>query len=304
MTMMCSSSSSLRVAAPLALVAVAASACAFFFPLSHDNLGETRVRALCHFAFACCTPIERQLFSNAPHKDEGACVDETLEDQGIGFLLNIDALAKDAVDRGTAVYDAEAAERCSRPLLDAMNQCDVEQLVNASGAFDLNRFLFLTDSDDPECIALAGRNYVRGNVGDGDECFSSFDCEDFGECIPDPDDAGDVITTRGSCIIPHGEGDACDDGVGCQPGLSCVNEGGELTCEEVEPAGDGEACEFDTDCESGNCEDVVGGGTCDLTGLPCVDDDDCPGDFCNGEVFGECAAAADVSVEICNGPDD
>lgn len=291
-----------RIAAPLALAA--ASACAFFFPLAFDNLGETRVRALCHFAFTCCTPIERQLFSNAPHRDEGACVDETLEDQSIGFLLTIDTLAKDAVARGTAVYDGEAAERCSRVQLDAINQCDVDKLVDASGNFDFNRLLFLTDSADPECLALAQRNYVRGQVDDGDECLSSFDCKDFGACVQDPDDVGDVITTAGTCIVPHAEGDDCEDGVGCQPGLQCVNEGAAFTCEQLEPAADGEPCGGDADCESGNCETTIGNGECIFAGGACVDDADCPpDDFCNGDFTDECAPANEVSVEVCDGKD-
>jgi hypothetical protein len=293
-----------RIVAPLTLAA--ASACVFFFPFSHENLGETRVRALCHFAFACCTPIERQLFSNAPHRDEGACIDETLEDQGIGFLLNIDALAKDAVSRGAAVYDGEAAERCTKPQLDAINQCDVEKLVDAAGNFDLTRFVFLTDASDPECVALASRNYVRGQVDDGDECFSSFDCKDFGNCVLDEEDVGEVITTRGSCVVPHAEGDECDDGVACQPGLACVADGdGTLTCEESEPAADGEPCAIDADCESGNCEEVIGNGTCLFGGEPCVDDVDCAteGDVCNGEFVDECAPVDEVSVEVCDGKD-
>ena len=290
-----------RIAPPLALAA--ASACAFFFPLAHDNLGETRVRAICHFAFACCTPIERSIFFNAPHRDEGACIDETLEDQGTGFLTAIDAQAKDAVARGTAVYDGEAAERCSRAQLDAVNSCDVEKLVDPSGGINFSALIFLADPNDPECVALATRNYVRGQVDNDDECLSSFDCKDFGSCVHDPDES-DTLTTKGACVAQHAEDDDCSDGVPCQPGLACVGNGEAITCEQIEPAADGEPCSVGTDCESGNCQETIGDGTCIIAGGACVDDQDCPpDDFCNGDFTQECAAAQDVSIEICNGRD-
>jgi hypothetical protein len=294
---------SAQLAAPLLLAGV--SACAFFFPFGYDNLAETRVRAACHFAFTCCTPIERGLFFDAPHRDEGTCVDETLEDESIGFIAVLDQLAKDAVSRGTAVYDADAAERCSRPVLDAVNACDVDQLTNAAGQIDGLRVLFLTDVSDPECTALAGRNYVRGQVGDGDDCESSFDCEDFGECVVDPEERAETLTTKGSCVTPHAEGDECDDGVGCQPGLSCIPDAeGTFTCEQLDPQEDGEPCEDDPDCESGNCATIIGDGACEFSGNPCVDDVDCePGEFCDGDLTFECAPAEEVSVEICDGLD-
>ena len=296
--------SSSRIAGACAALAVTAgSACALLFPLNFYALGETRVRAICHVAFACCTPIERQLFANAPFKDEGACVAEGLEDSGFGFILNLDALAKDAVDRGAAEYDAEAAERCSRAQLDAVNACDVEALVDASGNFDLAGLILLTDRDDPECVALASRNYVRGLVDDGDECFSDIDCADFGTCVVEPPDDGEaLLTVAGECLTPHAEGDACDDGAGCQPGLACAPGGDGLECQEIDLLDDGDPCTNDFECASGACEDVIVDGTCLTSGAACVDDDDCgDGDFCVGELSSTCAAADGVSVEICDG---
>lgn len=292
----------------MAIVAVATvSACAFFFPFGHENLGETRVRAICRFAFACCTPIERQLFANAPFKDEGACVAETLEDQGFGaFVLNIDTLAREAVSRGAAEYDGEAAERCARPQLDAVNTCDVEKLVDSQGQFDFTRFFLLADPGDPECAALASRNYVRGLVDDGDECFSDFDCKDFGLCVDEEGADEDTITTKGECRVPHAEGEECDDGKGCQPGLSCLpdQDAGAVTCQANEPGDEGDDCFVDADCASNVCEESIGGGACLSNGADCVDDVDCPpGDFCNGEFVRTCGAANEISVEVCNGPE-
>lgn len=285
----------------LAGVLALGASCNLLSPLSPDQLGETRIRAICHLAFGCCTPIERQLFANAPFKDEGACVAESLEDAGLGFLLAIDAEAKDAVDRGAAEIDSEAAERCTQPQLDAVNQCEIDKLVDANGDFDLNRLVFLTDADDPECVALAARNYTRGLVDDGDDCLSDFDCKDFGACVLDPDDV-DVLTTKGTCKALVGEGDDCSD-AGCLPGLVCTaGAGANPECQQIDLKPEGEACFGDGECNSNNCADVIVDGTCFGDGTPCVADEQCvPGDFCAGQSTSECAAAADKTLEICDG---
>ena len=284
----------------LAFSAVLGASCNFLSPFAPDQLSETRVRALCKVAFGCCTPIERQLFANAPFKDEGACVAESLEDAGLGFLVTIDTQAKDAVDRGAAEFDSEAAERCTRPQQDAVDQCDIEQLVDATGGFDLERLILLTDDSDPECVALAVRNYTRGLVDDGDDCLSDFDCADFGTCVPDPDDVGEVLTTEGTCKALVAEGEDCSE-AGCLPGLQCALEGADLECQEIDLKGDGESCFVDGECESNNCADTIVDGTC-IDGTPCVVDEQCgDDDFCFGDEVSECAGAGDVSVEICDG---
>lgn len=287
--------------AVLAAVFTTASSCQALFPLSPDNLTETRVRALCHFAYACCTPIEASLYIGflTQYKDEGACVAELLEDDLLTSVRAADQQARDAVARGAAEYDGEAAEECSREWLDAVNSCDVDAL-SSSGSLDFNKLFYLADSRDAECSALAARNFARGNVEDGDECHSSVDCEEFGTCVVEPD--ADVITTEGECVTPGGEGDPCGD-AGCQPGLSCVFDT-EATCEDVPLLANGEPCDENVVCDSGFCDFEQSVGRCFNADTPCTDDTDCDvnaGDFCLSEFGGACAATPDVNVEICDG---
>ena len=90
-------------------------------PATHPrNYTNTILNALCHFEFDCCTPAERAAFlpfSAASNKER--CFEE-LNDTAGGFMN----VAAEAVDRGTATYDAEAAERCTAELRTASDQCD------------------------------------------------------------------------------------------------------------------------------------------------------------------------------------
>src|SRR5688572_1053325 len=166
-----------KVALVLFTLLVSGTSCGLFFPFGLDALAETRIGAICHFVYACCTPIERAVFTGAPpFRDEGACKAELAEDASFGAFVTIDQQAKDAVARGAATYDGEAAERCSRGQLEAVNSCNPDAVFNAGGQADFVRLLFLVDPADAECVALAQRSFTIGNVGDGDECFSNIDC--------------------------------------------------------------------------------------------------------------------------------
>jgi hypothetical protein len=284
--------------AAVATLFTTASSCQALFPFSPDNLTETRVRALCHFAYACCTPIEAALYVGflTQYKDEDACVAELLEDDLMASVHAAEQQARDAVSRGAAEYDGEAAEQCSREWLDAVNSCDVDKLTT-SGQVDFSKVFYLVDTADAECSALAQRNFTRGNVKDGDECYSSVDCEDFGSCIVETD--ADVITTEGECSTPGGEGDSCEDVV-CQPGLTC--DGAEPLCEEPRSIDNGQPCEESAECGSGFCDYEQVAGVCFEGGTPCVEDTECdPTDFCEIGFGGVCAAVPDVKVEICDG---
>jgi hypothetical protein len=287
--------------AALAALFTTASSCQALFPFSPENLTETRVRALCHFAYACCTPVEAAVYVGflTQYKDEGACVAELLEDDLLASVHAVDQQARDAVARGAAEYDGEAAEECSRELLDAVNSCDVDALTTG-GQVDFSKIFYLVDTEDEECSALAQRNFARGNVEDGDECHSSVDCEEFGSCVVETDP--DVITTEGECVTPGGEGDPCND-VGCQPGLQCVYDG-EPTCEDVPRLADGEGCEDNAECDSGFCDFEQSSGNCVDAGTPCLEDADCDvnaGDFCVTGFGGQCGAVPKIKVEICDG---
>ena len=275
-------------------------ACGALFPFAVDNLGDTRLRALCHFAFSCCTPVERSLFANAPFKDEGTCVSEASQD-GVGGLFAIDQEAKDAVDRKKATYDADKAEKCSRDSLDAINQCKSDKLFSGTSP-DFDRVLLLVDSKDPVCVALAARDFTTGTVKDGDDCLSSFDCADFGSCVKA--DGNTDITTKGSCKALHKEGADCSDGVQCQPGLACTvpAAGGTPTCATPKPKAEGEDCNGNNDCASGNCAITFDNGLCFDAGTPCTSDADCDAtDFCDGAQSEKCGPAITVKIEVCNG---
>jgi hypothetical protein len=291
----------------LVALVVTGSSCGLFFPFGLDALADTRIGAICRFAYNCCTPAERAVFLNSPpFKDEGACRAEAAEDRnfGGGFYTQ-DLIAKDAVARGAAEYDGEAAERCSRAQLEAMNACDPEAVFNSAGQIDFVKFSFLVDPTDAECFALAQRSFARGLVDDGDECFSDIDCADFGVCVPEEGNE-DTLTTAGECLKPHEDGDECIDARPCAPGLLCQQPegGGTPVCSEPVLKDDGEDCFQNAECESGLCEQNESG-TCFIGQTPCVDDTDCvdAGDFCNIDFNSVCAPAPDVTLDMCNGPD-
>lgn len=281
---------------------MAVGGCGWLFPLSLDSLTETRVRALCHFVYGCCTPSERGRFAPLPFADEPACVSELLEDPGsLGIYFGpTDALARDAIGRGAAEFDAAAAERCSRSFLDAINRCDPQPFF-AAGSPNGTAIVLLVDSSDAECASLAQRHFTRGLVEDGDDCQGPLDCAGFGACRVEPDP--NVRTVAGTCEASPGEGESCVQSFACQPGLYCDpgDGSGEPTCVIVERGANGEACTFPDQCESRHC-DAVQELRCTTDDAPCVDDADCqPGDVCGYQINGTCADAPSYTIEVCNG---
>jgi hypothetical protein len=279
-------------------------------PPTHPNrYANTILQNICHTAYDCCTPTERQLvlgvFFTASQSKE-TCLEE-LNDFVGGFLQ----VAQQAVEDGTATYDAEAATRCTAEVQAAVDRCDAQAIADLTGSYNFNVTAFGVDADDPECLALAQRAFTRGTRANGEDCTSDIDCADFGICVIE----GDRNFTRaGTCRNPGTEGNACADDVGCGPGLTCVDD----TCIVVERAENGETCTDDGECASGNCEGSER--SCEGSGDPCDFDDECTGsciddvcvgsgdacfsDFdCEGVCVGTEGTCADVSlrVEVCDG---
>jgi hypothetical protein len=276
---------------------LSSASCGWLFPFSPDNMSDTRVRAICSFLFNCCEANERQfVFGGLNYKDEATCVTEITEEGGLSATDN---LAKDTIRREAGEFDQEAAEECSREVLTAMQQCDVGELTTRTGEIDILKILFLADSSDPTCFALVQRGYVRGNVGDGDDCQSSIDCDEFGVCELENDE--DTIKLEGECRALEKKGGDCldEDFIACQPGLACEVDGNDVTCQKPDLVDNGDPCVFNEQCDSGFCR---GEGLCFDAATPCSLDTDCgPEDFCDIEDGGVCAAPPKVKVEVCDG---
>jgi hypothetical protein len=282
------------LAVALFSTALFGSSCIWFFaPTSLDGFVEALIRADCHFAFACCTPPERASFFPLNFKDEGACVEESLE-QGNGANSVVDR-AKAVVAAGKGEFQQDRADECLKPLLDAKNKCDSQAVL-------------APEPQDPVCAAEAARGFVQGNVEDGDDCDDDIECADFGFCDRVTDAEEDTLTTKGKCVAAKPQGEECIDDEGnvsfCFPGTQCTPDAnGNFTCEEPELLDNGEECDFDAQCESGVCEDIESG-ECSIDQAPCVEDTDCPtpGDFCFPNFESRCADLGDVNVEVCDGP--
>lgn len=255
-----------------------------FFPFAPDQLFETQVRANCRFQFQCCTAAERSV----QFLDEATCVEANFEQNASQALIG--QRAQQAIQAGNAEHDAELAERCLRPFLDAANSCD-PNVVFGVGERDL------------ACVAGQSRFFTVGLVKDGDDCIDDLECADEGDCVVDNDEP-EVISLAGKCRSRAGDGDDCDERE-CQTGLACIRDGeGTPTCQEVELKGKGDSCFDDEECDTGFCKPVAGGGRCFFDDeIGCSEDSDCDednGDFCDfDEDGGECDDAPDV--EICDG---
>lgn len=261
---------------------LAATACQ---PASHpDRLAETLFNNVCHFNFDCCTPSERAVFSSlgGGATSKAACVEELNDTFGGAFNI-----ASAAVENGTAVYDAEEAERCS--IQAAIDSCDAQTVLGVPENQGFNQLLFGIDATDPLCAALAQRAFVRGTVADGDACTNSVDCADFGTCVFDDDDE-----TEGTCRAPAKEGEDCAER-SCGVGLRCNAEN---QCAKPAALDDGEACSDSVDCVSGSCNQTEG--ECSVSGEPCSVDEECfDGESCSATAV--CGAAPKFTVEICDG---
>jgi hypothetical protein len=279
------------VALSAAVLGLSAGCGWFFFPTSLGSLVESRVRAECHFYYACCTAPERSLAGGVSYKDESTCVTERLEEADAANSLV--ARAQAALDAGNGEYDQERADECLRPVLDALNSCDADAVFNNTAV------------DDPSCAADYARGFVKGSIKDGDDCNDDIECADYGACVREPDE--DTISTEGECQGAAGKGDSCYDAdageaIPCQAGLTCEFDGTDAyTCEEQEKLDDGEECYSNDECDSGACVDGQAG-ECWETGEPCTGDGDCTevgGDFC--DTYDTSVCGDPPKVEICDG---
>jgi hypothetical protein len=285
-------------------VVLAATACQ---PASHpDRLANTLFNNVCHFNFDCCTPSERVMFSSlgGGAVNKAACIEELHDTFGGAFEV-----ASAAVEAGTAVYDAEEAERCS--IQAAIDSCDAQTVLGVGQSQGFTQLLYGIDATDDDCLLLASRAFTRGTVKDGGACTSFIDCADEGTCTIDEGES------KGTCVAPAKEGDDCSER-SCAPGLNCDDTTARCVAEVL--FDDGASCEFDEECTSGAC---VGLGTCSSSGEACASsldcgfnaicdgglcddgvttcsfDEDCPVESCeDGPVCGE---AEKITVEVCNG---
>jgi hypothetical protein len=217
-------------------------------PAQHPRqLTKKFVENLCHVAFDCCTAVERSAVGPAlgfPSRD--ACRAEL--DVQVGGAM---AAAVQAVDRGNATFDADAARACTEAGQAAIDACaGGDAFIDVDGFLSGERAGMGISDDDPECQALAARGFTRGLIDDGDDCVSDFECADFGDCVIDDDD-GAGLTRAGACRAHAARGDECSARP-CQPGLVCVSG----RCDNPPArAEDGEACDRDSGCASGFCRD-------------------------------------------------
>jgi hypothetical protein len=310
-----SRSSSLPAVAGVLVTGALGGCLSFFFPYAPDNAAETFLRAQCAFAYRCCEPSERDAASSgfSGFRNEDECVAAVLENPNPLKLLG--TRAKAVVDDGKGEFDAELADECLKPIIDAAYACDAETLL-------------APPAQSPECSAALNRLFVVGNVEDGDECTDDLQCADEGNCVVEEE--ANTITGTGECVARAGKGDTCRDGdtfetvKDCQSGLFC---GPDNTCVAIELLDDGADCFSNEECKSGRCSEVAEAiGSCSDSDAECATDDDCRtcvfdtdtpctsdndcdvggGDFCN---FGDscerstrnvCSDDA-PNVEICNG---
>jgi hypothetical protein len=287
------------------LAAVGLGSCNTFYPWNADQVCETEVHALCHFAYACCNATERVVFATAVDgfRNEGECVDFLLRD---GTAECGNALAvQDAIVENRFSYDANLAQKCLQPTIDALNQCDAVKVVQP-------------DAGAAACTGLGFGNgnfaFGKGKVAAGQACFQAFECSDPGSvCEVKPDDDADgkvVVTTVGVCKSPGKEGDDCSADTGtdglCDAGLFCNADN---VCEAIDLKDNGDACVQDAECKTDFCNDIasVADATCDDkidNGEECKDNNDCKENICavaDGDDGLTCQAAPKLVVNACNG---
>ena len=324
--------------APLAIALMAMPACNLICPYNADQLFESQVRAECHFYFACCTAGEADVLREqgrfpdlSNFRDEGACVQERLE-EGNSFLNEgLGRAITQAESAGRFRYDYALAEECFRGGIDAMNNCDADFVLGDAGPVEANE----------KCQRIPG----EGLVGDNKPCFFDFECSIPGsQCLPpvvlenvddcgiDDDCRSDERCIEGFCIFqpenteihdekvciaPIIEGDNCTRDPDfplldpfCELGTFCLitEQGEDPTCEF--PFFEGDECfnQGQQECEAGTfCEtDNNGDSTCEFLkgeGADCNASSECePGLICDfTRDDPSCEAAPPVDVFICDG---
>jgi hypothetical protein len=286
----------------------AASSCNFFTPYAGDQLGETLVKAECHFVHACCTAGEWDnpaLAGFTPlmvYRSESECVAEETE-QGTNNWFGISGTAiRQAEQAGRFSFDNTTAGLCLQSRIDAANKCDADVVIG--------------DAAEPVDPVLCdfSRPPGEGKVADEGNCYFSWECATKGsQCvrpidledidnIDEPSDTDPVIIqSAGVCVPPVQEGDSCEPNEdtpnffpNCEPGHFCLLDRGDFTCEALRAEGD--------DCDGGDCEPGL---YCDRECTALKPDGDncdfafeCESAVCNSD--DECGGGP-VEVQICNG---
>lgn len=311
--------STARRFAPLAVSLTLLPSCYLFCPYNADQFVETQIRAECHFWFSCCTVGEHELAASRHpdfadmdrFKDEGACVQERLEE---GALANEGLRAVvQAEQAGRFKFDTAQFQICQQPLIDALNSCNADFVIGDAAPLEPGE----------GCEGVPG----VGLVGDQGDCFFDFECAVAGsDCLSpavlekfdpeeEPDEPDEVLISQPKiCIAPIPEGDSCeldpdfpDLPATCEPGTICFTQSdGDQECEQ--PHQNGDDCNFDGDCDVGlYCDPNGGEPQCDdlkQEGDSCEAENECDiGLFCDlaQGADAECTAALPVNVEICNG---
>lgn len=293
----------LSLLAPVAAsFATLATSCNLLFAYAPDQICESQVRAVCHFAYACCDATERTVFANGidQFRNEGECIQELLEEGG-GNCANA-FIVQEATQQARFTYDTALAEQCTKPGLDALNNCQV-------GALDASQL------ETPEaCEDIDGVAFGTGLVKNGDPCFASFECADAGSvCDPpvDPDEDDDIIlvTAVGTCRSPAKLDEDCteldsdEEGSNglCDPGTFCDGE----VCVALFAVD--EDCFADAQCETEFCNALDGNQCNELLddGDDCLESNDCKSELCapdpDDEAVFICTAQPTLQVEACNG---
>jgi hypothetical protein len=224
--------------------------CNIIFPYQPDQLCKTQIRAVCHYAFACCNAAEREVIGGffglgvdvSQFRNETECLEESFERNGACGNAYVVA---DAVAGKRFQYDQVLAEKCTKPTIDALNSCSTQVLLDLT-----------LDGPDKDCKDVQGFAFGKGLVKDKDPCFAAFECaEDDSICDIDDDDPFDnetTVTAVGECQAPLKEGDDCVDDEDpqfngfCEKGTFCdfVDE----ECKQIEVGDKGDPCFQDIEC--------------------------------------------------------
>jgi hypothetical protein len=270
------------------------------------------VQAYCHFAYHCCTPIERGTFPSGfaneaqtlGFDDEGDCV-ARLSASLQSAAQPIQASVKDK----RIVWSQTAAQACLTALQNAGSTCNAQALAIAING----------DPSQPGTPAICSdATFITGQVAASGACTISQDCSGSGSICTPPQQTGTGTTIQagGTCTQLPVAGQPCPNQQ-CQTGNSCCNAG---TC--VAYAASGATCVrplFGT-CSSAPCADADFCGwnstaySCQAKiagGQPCGKDqngaelsDSCLSGTCQN---GSCTApqGTNVTYKICTGnPDD
>jgi hypothetical protein len=303
---------------PLLLCAMVAVGCGT--PSDVNGFPAAYAAALCHFAYHCCTPTDRAVFSGGlstyttqlGFDDEAGCVQKLGNAEEVYFQPH-QASAKDK----RLVWDNAAAQACLNALADAAKRCDPQVYQNALSG-DPN-----TPTVPRVCPSPGGFPdhvpMVTGLVGSGGVCTMVDDCAGSGSfCTPVIPDAGVLIQSGGTCVDLPTAGKPCL-GSQCAPATSCCSTTRNVcngyvprgaTCtgpNDFVPCGEPPCAPTDFCGWTGNantCQAKLGGGQpcgVDMAGRPinqsCVSDNCDANNTCRDPGNGQ-------SIAVCRGNPD